>query len=269
LGPLAGIVLGVAAALKIWTIAQAALNLVLSLNPIGLIVIAIAALVAGLIYAYQNSETFRDIVNGAFEAIGNVIRTVYNTIIQPVLTFFLEMIANIMRSFGEFLIMLGNVPGFGWAKEAGEKIKGAADQVTLLSDKIKKIPDKTVTITVDVDAAVEGKVDGVIAGIAARAGRNASGTPYWRGGLTWVGEEGPELLNLPRGSQILSNPDSKALVAAQASAFQPAVSAGPTGPGGAQVEQRFYGNIVAHDYADFQRQMVERQRVGALGVRGG
>ena len=33
-------------------------------------------------------------------------------------------------------------------------------------------------------------------------GRNASGTEYWEGGETWVGEEGPELVNLPRGSRI-------------------------------------------------------------------
>lgn len=40
----------------------------------------------------------------------------------------------------------------------------------------------------------------------------ASGTDFWRGGWTWVGEEGPELLNLPRGSQILSNPESKKMI---------------------------------------------------------
>lgn len=31
---------------------------------------------------------------------------------------------------------------------------------------------------------------------------NAEGTPFWRGGLSWVGEEGPELINLPRGAQV-------------------------------------------------------------------
>jgi uncharacterized membrane protein YeaQ/YmgE (transglycosylase-associated protein family) len=266
LGPLAGIILGVVGAIKVWTIVQAALNTVMALNPIGIIVIAIGALVAALIYAYQNSETFRDIVNGAFEAVGNVVRTVYNNVIQPALQFFLEMIANIMRSFGDFLIMLGNVPGFGWAKEAGENIKGAADQVTLLSDKIQKIPDKTVTITVDVDKAFKGEVDGVIAGVAARAGRNASGTPYWKGGLTWVGEEGPELLNLPRGSQILSNEDSRALVASQASVFQPTVSPAAV-KGEPMVQQNFHGPIVAHDYDDFQRKMADQRRLGALAGR--
>ena len=40
-------------------------------------------------------------------------------------------------------------------------------------------------------------------------GRNAGGTDSWRGGLTWVGEAGPELVNLPSGTQILNAQDSK------------------------------------------------------------
>lgn len=35
-----------------------------------------------------------------------------------------------------------------------------------------------------------------------RVGRNARGTPYWRGGPTWVGEEGPEIIDLPQGSRV-------------------------------------------------------------------
>ena len=32
---------------------------------------------------------------------------------------------------------------------------------------------------------------------------NAKGTNYWRGGPTWVNEEGGEIMNLPRGTQII------------------------------------------------------------------
>lgn len=38
---------------------------------------------------------------------------------------------------------------------------------------------------------------------------NAGGNENWRGGLTWVGEAGPELVSLPRGSQIYSNQESR------------------------------------------------------------
>ena len=40
-------------------------------------------------------------------------------------------------------------------------------------------------------------------------GYNATGNDNWRGGLTWVGEAGPELVALPRGSQIFNNQDSR------------------------------------------------------------
>lgn len=36
-------------------------------------------------------------------------------------------------------------------------------------------------------------------------GENALGTNNWRGGLSWVGERGPELVNLPRGAQVIPN----------------------------------------------------------------
>ena len=53
-------------------VAQAALNTVLSANPIGLVVAALAALAAGLVTAYHTSETFRNIVNGAFQAVARI-----------------------------------------------------------------------------------------------------------------------------------------------------------------------------------------------------
>lgn len=64
------VVTGIArAASATWTAAQWLLNAALSANPIGLVVIGLAALVAGLVYAWNNSETFRSIVLGAWAAI--------------------------------------------------------------------------------------------------------------------------------------------------------------------------------------------------------
>ena len=40
-------------------------------------------------------------------------------------------------------------------------------------------------------------------------GYNASGNDNWRGGMTWVGENGPERVWLPRGTQILNSQESR------------------------------------------------------------
>ena len=43
-------------------------------------------------------------------------------------------------------------------------------------------------------------------------GHNAGGAENWRGGLTWVGEAGPELVALPQGSRISSSQESMSAV---------------------------------------------------------
>ena len=60
---------------------------------------------------------------------------------------------------------------------------------------------------------VSSKVSGLFGGIfggggGGGVGANAEGTNNWRGGPTWVGEEGPELVDLPRGSRVLPNKES-------------------------------------------------------------
>ena len=40
---------------------------------------------------------------------------------------------------------------------------------------------------------------------------NARGTDYWHGGPTWVGEEGPEIVDVPRGAAIHSNEESRGI----------------------------------------------------------
>jgi hypothetical protein len=58
-----------AAYTKIAAAAQFLFNAAMSANPIALVVIAIMALVAALVLAYNKSEAFRNMVNGLFDAI--------------------------------------------------------------------------------------------------------------------------------------------------------------------------------------------------------
>jgi len=63
-------------AIQAFTAVQAALNVVLALNPIGLVVIAVAALVVGLVVAYNKVDWFKKGVDGAFNGILATVRAV-------------------------------------------------------------------------------------------------------------------------------------------------------------------------------------------------
>jgi hypothetical protein len=91
IGTLAGVILAYNAYLKLQaaytvaaTIATAAFNLVMSLNPISLVVIAIVALIAGLVLAYKKFEGFRNIVDSIF----SVIKTVVTSSIDVIKSYF-------------------------------------------------------------------------------------------------------------------------------------------------------------------------------------
>ena len=78
------------AATNIATVAQTAFNVAMAANPIGLIVLAIAAVVAGLVWFFTQTEIGKQIfgefvkfVSGVFENIVSVISTVANAIIVP------------------------------------------------------------------------------------------------------------------------------------------------------------------------------------------
>lgn len=68
-----------------WTGVQWLLNAALSANPIGLVVIAIAALVAGIIYAWNHSETFRKVVIAVWNAIKKAALAVVNWFVDTAL----------------------------------------------------------------------------------------------------------------------------------------------------------------------------------------
>lgn len=76
IGGIAAAIIAINTAMTIWsattkafTAVQAAFNAVLAMNPITLMVIAVAALVAGLILAYNKFEGFRNIVDSVFSFI--------------------------------------------------------------------------------------------------------------------------------------------------------------------------------------------------------
>lgn len=103
---------------KAYTAVQTLLNIVLAANPIGIVVVALAALAAGLIYAYQNSETFRSYVSTAF----SVVKIGALELVKVAVTAF-QFLANVWLTVVGVLID-GAANAFGWVPGIGPKLQG-------------------------------------------------------------------------------------------------------------------------------------------------
>lgn len=79
-------------------------------------------------------------------------------------------------------------------------VSDVTNKVAGLTQRINGIPkSRTITIYANILTTNKGpKTNTDLYGVPT----NARGTGYFRGGRTWVGEEGPELVELPRGSRI-------------------------------------------------------------------
>src|SRR5690554_3037172 len=168
----------VSTATKIWSGIQAAFNLIMAMNPVALIVIAIAALVAGIVIAYKKSETFRNIVDGALRAVGAAATWLWENAIQPAwegIKKAFEVVAGVVswwkkvtkrvfdavvaaakwvwdmieRYFGFWRGVLENV--VGWVSDARQRV---VDRFTAIVDFVKGLPDR-------IRRAASGMWDGI------------------------------------------------------------------------------------------------------------
>lgn len=91
------------AALNGMTIAQYALNLAMSLNPVGLVVAAIAALIAIVIACYNEFEGFRNIVNGVAEWIKSNLIAAFE-FLKPYIEAIVTAVGELVSAIGERLM---------------------------------------------------------------------------------------------------------------------------------------------------------------------
>lgn len=85
-------------------------------------------------------------------------------------------------------------------------IKLVADELDTLLNKWNRnakvgLPNSKIQVSGNSDIGLTQQLMNAFKGF----GHNAAGTDNWRGGPTWVGEQGPELVNLPQGSQVIPN----------------------------------------------------------------
>lgn len=129
----------VAIASNAWKVAQVALNLVLSANPIGIVIMAIAGLVAILIEAYNNCETFRNICDKVWAAVKDVASAVWDYLVKA-----FEKASEVIKKAWE------------WVKEFfGIKDEGTARQTADIERNTKATNANTQAKTKNAQAALK------------------------------------------------------------------------------------------------------------------
>jgi hypothetical protein len=73
-------------AARVWSVAQWALNIAMTANPLGLIVLAIVAVIAAVVLAYNRFTWFRNLVQTVFSAVAAVALWLWGTVLRPAFT---------------------------------------------------------------------------------------------------------------------------------------------------------------------------------------
>lgn len=93
-------------ATAVWTAVQWVLNAALTANPIGIVIMVIVALAAAIVIAYKNSETFRNVVTGAWNDIKSVAGTVvgwFTGTLFPALSAAWQVVAPLFSAVGDLI----------------------------------------------------------------------------------------------------------------------------------------------------------------------
>lgn len=152
----------VGALAKAWitaaTVAQQAWNVVMSLNPIGILIAAIAALVAAFIYLWNTNEDFRNFWIGLWEGI----KEAASVAIDSIIAFFTETIPNALQSVIDWiksnwqsivLFLINPFAGlFKYFYDNSSKFREFVDNAI---NNIKELPTKIAQIFLSVIEKVE------------------------------------------------------------------------------------------------------------------
>lgn len=179
LGGLSAVLAPLRSAIAAITTGAKALFGVLAANPIMAVIAGITAFVAAVVYAYNHSEKFRNFVNKLWETVKNAFSRIK------------DAAATLKDTF------------VGAFQKIKEKIAPVIDWIQSKIDAIGNAIDK-----------VKGFASGLGFGKAGNSGygigQKATGTPYFKGGLTRINEGGRgEIVNLPNGTQIIPHDVSK------------------------------------------------------------
>lgn len=179
------------------------LNAVILANPIILIVTAIIAIVVLLgIYIYRHRDQVKEVVGTIVTSVQDFVARVKAKVTE-IIQAIKDKIQEIKDKILEFKENVKQI-----FTDIGEAIKSALMKpFEWISEKIAAFKEGVGGIVDSVKEKAAGVKEKVI-------GHNATGTPYWRGGQTVVGEHGPEVVDLPKGSKVYTNQQSKGMSSA-------------------------------------------------------
>lgn len=229
LGVIAGLgaaVFVVVKAVRLWTAAQAALNVVMDANPVVLVAAALVAVGAGLFIAYQKIQPFHEAVDKAWQLLQSVFHWVQGNwpLLLAILTgpFGLAALA-IARNFGtikeavegglrfvvdKFLaaaewIIRGAAAAFGWIPGIGPKLKDAAKEFEAFRDSVNValggIQDKKVSVAVELHNQSSVALP--------KDTPHAKGIPQFAAGGVVPGPRGAPLLAVVHGGEFVVSND--------------------------------------------------------------
>ncbi|HIE0497078.1 TPA: hypothetical protein ACXJDG_003009 [Clostridioides difficile] len=131
------------------------------------------------------------VASSVLAGIASAVKTV-----APIVSSLISKLAPIFKNVGDTL------------KSMGKIFKNVFDSVMKI---VKKASDYIKPLVDGITGAAKGISDGV-SWVAGKLAGNATGTKYWSGGLSVVGEHGPELVSMPRGSKVFTNAESKSMI---------------------------------------------------------
>ena len=185
----------------------------------------------GITWITENMPTIQPIFSNIFGAIQTVVTTVTPIIGQalvalgPVFTGLLSVagvamkgISGVVQAVAPIVSSLINAlkPVF---KNVGSALENMGKIFKSVFDGIKSVVEKAYNFVKPLIDGIGNAVSGIsgavssgLGWIASKVGKNATGTKYWRGGLSVVGEHGPELVQIPSGSKVYTNTETNSIL---------------------------------------------------------
>lgn len=263
-----GVLGGQAAATGTATVAQTGLNTAMAANPIGAVILAIEALIAVGVLLYKNWDwlkagaqslwnKFKDVsirIGTAFSGAFNKVKAAAKTALEWVgdkLSWLNDKIESIpilgslykgaKGVLGDAIEWVDNATtGNRSGTSTGTTQTKTSSKTTTTAGPVKTTTSTTTTIPKPTPSSL----------LSLPSLGNATGTPYWRGGLTRVNERGGEIMNLPSGTQIIPHD----------------VSVKAAGGRSVTVNVTIQGNVIGNrEYTEQVGEYVGRKVLAALG----